>query len=172
MKFLAFTFFIFLSFSVSANCAAPVELVLSVDENEPGTVILKYGYDTKLNAEYDDGSNYIYRSGTLVTDSTVYQFPFDVGAYSDDDYIIATEKCVPPGEWTYVIPFFCYSASCNCANYATIVVEDYESECKNSTKESNISKEKFQEKQRSESWYGDGPSNPDNSSGCGILFVD
>jgi hypothetical protein len=40
MRFLTFTFFIFLSFSVYANCAAPVELVLSVDENELGTVAL------------------------------------------------------------------------------------------------------------------------------------
>jgi hypothetical protein len=76
------------------------------------------------------------------------QLPFNENAYPNDDYLIAIEECVPPGEWTYVIPFSCYSASCGCKNYATIIVENYESECQNGSEESNISREDLQEKKK------------------------
>lgn len=158
MRFFVFGFLFVLSFSIYANCAAPVELVLSVDESQPGTVVLEYGYDTKEYAQIEGDSSLIYRVGNdSEGEKVIYQFPFDRDTYDSDSTLIAKEKCVPPGTWTYVIPFSCYGAACNCINYAEVVVEDYDSDCENNSERSDLTFDDLKNKMRDESWYGEGP---------------
>ena len=142
----------FVSFSVFANCAAPVELALSVDENEPGRVILKYSYD--VAGDITTTSNLIFRARRF-NDEWVDIHQFET-AYVEgaDEYFIAAEECVPTGEWTYIIPFGCYEYACYCSNYNTITVEDYSLNCMNLSEVSSITSEEFQQMQKDEYYDG------------------
>lgn len=149
MKFLTFLFFIFITFSVFANCDAPVELALSVDENEPGRVILEYSHDVAGDITTD--SNLIFRARRSNNEWVdIHQFEI-VDVEGVDEYFIAAEECVPAGEWTYIIPFGCYEYACDCSNFGSITIDGYSSNCLNSSEVSSITSEEFQQMQKHES---------------------
>ena len=154
MKFLTFILLILLSFSIYANCDAPVELWLESDIEQPGKVVLEYSHD--VIGDVSEPYGLIYRarksSGEWVD---IHEFEI-INIPDTDKYFIASEECVPPGEWTYIIPFDCYEYACNCSNFNSITVKEYSSECVNSSKDSEITSEEFQQMQKDESWYDDG----------------
>jgi hypothetical protein len=138
----------FVTFSVFANCDAPVELALSVDENEPGRVILEYWYDVAGDITTD--SSLIFRA-RMSNDGWVDIHQFEiVDVEGVDEYFIAAEECVPAGEWTYIIPFGCYEYACSCSNYSTISVQNYSSNCVNLSEVSSVTSEEFQQMQKDE----------------------
>ena len=150
MRFLIFSFFIFLSFSVSANCAPPIELLLEIDETQEGRVILQYSEYSAVNS-IDKPSGLIFRARRLNDEwADIHEFEI-VDVEGTDEYFIAAEECVPPGEWTYIIPYDCYEFACNCSNYNTIVIPEYFSDCVNSSNISNITSEEFQNMKKCES---------------------
>ena len=145
-----FALFIIALFSfgiLSANCAAPVELMLENTTEAPQTVHLTYEYNTADwgNEGTDDTVAYRARSdGTDIRKITINGiFTMDIG----------TDPCVPAGTWTYVIPFSCNSASCGCQNYATITIPEHGANCIDTSEPADITPEEFAAKQRNESWY-------------------
>lgn len=168
MKFLTFLFFMFMTFSVFANCDAPVELALSVDENEPGRVILEYSHDVAGDITTD--SNLIFRA-RMSNDEWVDIHQFEiVDVEGVDEYFIAAEECVPAGEWTYIIPFGCYEYACSCSNYSTISVQNYSSNCVNLSEVSSITSEEFQQMQKDE--YDAYPTDDDYGNDDEIIQPD
>jgi len=141
-----------MTFSVFANCDAPVELALSIDENEPGRVILEYSYDVASDITTD--SNLIFRA-RMSNDEWVDIHQFEiVDVEGVDEYFIASEECVPAGEWTYIIPFGCYEYACGCSNFGSITIDGYSSNCLNLSTVSDITSEEFQQMQMMEYNYG------------------
>lgn len=168
MKFLTFLFFMFMTFSVFANCDAPVELALSVDENEPGRVILEYSHDVAGDITTD--SNLIFRARRSNNEWVdIHQFEI-VDVEGVDEYFIAAEECVPAGEWTYIIPFGCYEYACSCSNFSSITIDDYSSNCLNLSEVSTITSEEFQQMQKYE--YDAYPTDDDYGNDDEIIQPD
>lgn len=139
---------------LSANCAAPIELMLVNTVETPQEVHLTYGYDTAGwgNEGIDDTVAYRARQeGDAWVD--IRQITIN-GIFTMD---IGTDPCVPAGTWTYVIPFSCNSASCGCQNYASITIPEHGANCIDTSEPGDITAEEFAAKQRNESWY----ENPD-----------
>gem|GEM_PF-4239971 len=150
MKRLAVFSMLLLSFGIlSANCAAPIELMLENTVEAPQQVHLTYGYDTASWGNEGVDDTVAYRARQEGNELIIRKITIN-GIFSMD---IGTDPCVPAGTWTYVIPFSCNSVSCGCQNYASITIPEHGANCIDASEPGDITAEEFAAKQRSETWY-------------------
>lgn len=157
-----FALFIIALFSfgiLSANCAAPINLMLKKTIEAPQTVHLTYEYGNlphpdPYGTDPDELIGFRARneSGTWLDISQIAVDPFVMD--------IGTDPCVPAGMWTYIIPFHCNTSSCGCRNYDEIEIPEHGANCIDTAQPTALTSEEFAAKMRSESWY----ESPDYSS--------
>lgn len=150
MKRVALFIIALFSFGIlSANCAAPVELMLENTTEAPQTVHLTYGYDTAGSGNEGIDDTVAYRARQEGNELIIRKITIN-GIFTMD---IGTDPCVPAGTWTYVIPFSCNDAACWCQNYADITIPEHGANCIDTSEPGDITAEEFAAKQRNESWY-------------------